>query len=765
MNAPNSKLTVANRSEPLPATAAHGGHSIRSHSPEVLFNFDAKDESDGEFRKSLFTYLGIALKYRWLILTFCGVGLAIGYAINFTSTPIYRATAIVQINPHSPKIVKIDSPQEQDTYGGDFRFYQTQYDLLRSRSLAERVASDLNLGAASDFLNPPSTSAWGKLRGLISRSAVVGADNKGDLGQRQAAAVGLVRSGLSIDPQRDSNLVGISFDSPSSEWAQRIANGVADGYVTSNLESRYGATAYARQFLKERIEELKLKLEESEKALVAYAENKELISEGSKQTLAESDLAALNAALQHVVTDRIAAQELWEQANNGNDLGLPQILDDKSIQLLRQQRVGLIADYQNKLSVFTPAYPDMRKLKAQIDQIDKEIKAAVDVIKHSLKARYEAALQQETLLKNKMDETKKGVLSTRDKEIQYNILKREADTNRTLYDGLLQQYKDAGVAGAVSTNNVAVVDHAALPGGPYKPDLKKTLMTWLVLALGAAGLAIVILEILDDTFKSPEQIEEQLGLSVLGMIPDSDATVLAEMTGSKTGPFVEAFRSFRTALQFSTDHGAPKNILITSSQPAEGKSTTALALAINFAQLGMKVLLIDADLRNPSQHRYLNRKNGAGLSNFLAGRAVPESIFQETDIDGLYFMSSGPLPPNPAELLAGPKMMSLLSMAAEKVDTVIIDSPPVLGLADAPLLASMASATLFVIATTDTRRGVVKGALKRLHFARARMIGAVMNKCDFRAGYGYGYGSYGALEYYGYGGQNATAQLEHSSKS
>jgi polysaccharide biosynthesis transport protein len=191
-----------------------------------------------------------------------------------------------------------------------------------------------------------------------------------------------------------------------------------------------------------------------------------------------------------------------------------------------------------------------------------------------------------------------------------------------------------------------------------------------------------------------------------------------------------------------------------------------LALAVNFAQLGMKVLLIDADLRNPSQHRYLNRKNGAGLSNYLAGRAVPESIFQETEINGLYFMPSGPLPPNPAELLAGPKMMALLSMACEKVDTVIIDSPPVLGLADAPLLASMASATLLVIATTDTRRGVVKGALKRLHFARARMIGSVMNKCDFRTGYGYAYhASYGALEYYGYGGKNATAQLEHSPKS
>src|SRR5262249_30113574 len=266
---------------------------------------DAAADSGGDFRKKLFRCLGVVLKYRWLILTFCGIALAIGFVIHFTSTPIYQATVTIQIDRQAPRVVKVDSLQDQDTWGGDsFRFYQNPYDLLKSRSLAERVASDLDLGAASGFLHPPSTSAWGKLRAMIFRSTDGKADEKRSPEAKKDIAASMVQSGLSVNPVLNSNLVRISFESPSPAWAQRIANGVVDSYVSSNLERRYGATAYARKFLQERLEELKLKLEESEKVLVAYAEKKELMTDNSKQSLAESDLTALNAALQKVVTDR-----------------------------------------------------------------------------------------------------------------------------------------------------------------------------------------------------------------------------------------------------------------------------------------------------------------------------------------------------------------------------------------------------------------------------------------------------------------------------
>jgi uncharacterized protein involved in exopolysaccharide biosynthesis len=282
------------------------------------------------------------------------------------------------------------------------------------------------------------------------------------------------------------------------------------------------------------------------------------------QSLADSDLAALNAALQAVVAERIHAQELWEQANNSKEL--PQILEDSAIKTLRGQRAALMADYQHKLSTFKPDDPDMLRLKAQIDQIDREIKSEADVIKQSLKAHYESALRQETLLENKMEDVKRGVLDTRNKEIQYNILKREADTNRILYEGLLQQYKDIGVAGAVGTNNVAVIGPAQVPGGPYKPNLRSNLMRWLGFGLVAAALGIALFELLDDTFKSPEEIEEQLGLAL------RYRCILACCTVALAIGFIITFTTtpiYRATVTIQIDRQAPR-IVKTDTQPDFG---------------------------------------------------------------------------------------------------------------------------------------------------------------------------------------------------
>jgi polysaccharide biosynthesis transport protein len=715
----------------------------------------ASEPAGPNLRDEFFKFLGLALKHRWLLLAGCVSGLVIGFLVTFTSTPIYRATATIKVDLDAAKVVKLDTV---DTGGhvDAFRFYQTQKELLRSRSLAERVAGNLDLRGDAGFVNPRPSSSWAKLQRMVLPEKP---GEKLDLAQRKAAAAGLIQGGLSVDQAPNSSLVTISFESPDPGWAAKIANAVAENFTEANLERRYGSSKYARKFLEEKLEDLKVKLEDSEKALVAYEDKEQIINTKvgkEQQPLADSDLAALNAALQQTRTERIRAQELWEQAAKNKGLALPQILNDKSIAILREKRAILASDYQDKLAVFKADYPDMRRLKAQIAQMDAEIDRAVSFVTGSLKSQHDSLLQQEELLQKDIEKARTRVLDGRNKNIQRQILQREADSTRTLYDGLLQQYKDLGVAGATGTNNVAVIDLAQAPGAPYKPNLQKSLLMWLVFGLLGAGAVVAWLEIMDDTFKSPEDIEDQLGLAVLGLIPRAEEDIFESLRNSPVSPICESYRSLRTALQFSTSNGLPKTLVVTSPSPGEGKSTTSVALAINFAQLGMKVLLIDADLRNPSAHRLLRREAERGLTNYLVGGAIAPDVLQETDVSRLCFMASGPLPPNPAELLAGQNMAKLLSSASENFDVIIIDAPPVLGLADAPLLASIAAGTLLVLGAGESRRAVGKAALKRLHFARAQLVGVVLNKFDMRAAnYAYHSYGYGALQYYGYGTKSA----------
>ena len=284
------------------------------------------------------------------------------------------------------------------------------------------------------------------------------------------------------------------------------------------------------------------------------------------------------------------------------------------------------------------------------------------------------------------------------------------------------------------------------------PRLSLNLALALVAGLLAGILAALGLDYIDDSFKAPEDIEREIGLSVIGVVPRPKPGVdIALELADPRSAMAEAVRSLRTGLQFATSDGLPKTLLVTSSKPAEGKTTTTIALAQSLAHIGLNVLLIDGDLRNASVHKRLFCSNELGLSNYLTGSKMPEDVVQATNTPGLVLMASGPLPPNPAELLAGPKLLSLLSLARESFDIVLIDGPPVMGLADAPLLSSMTQATLLVVAANETRRSVVKVALKRLQFARANIIGALLSKFDSsQTGYGYGYG-YGDYEYHSYG--------------
>lgn len=738
------------------ATALFGeGRALQVASERRPRLVDAARIGEPETEFNLLRYWQVLARWRWLIASCVAVAMVVGVIVTLLMPPIYRATATVEIDREAPKVVDNGSVQPTQVFDNE-QFYQTQYGLLKSRSLAERVVASLNLADDPTFLRQTGGDA--------------GQTDAANRAARERRAADQVLKGLTINPVRTSQLVQVSYRSPSPTIAAKIANAVSDNFITANLQRRFQASAYARQFLEGRINQIRQKLEDSERELVAYAASHEIInlsetqnaaaSAGetppppTQQSLPAADLAAMDSALQEAKNQRIQAEQHWRQAQSTSGLGLPEILQSPTVQVLQQNRAALQADYQDKLSIFKPDYPAMIEIRAKMAEIDREIAANVATVKQSVRAQYQMALNQENSLAAQVGRLKGDVLDLNNRSIQYNIIQREVDTDRTLYDGLLQRYKEVGVAGAVGANNISIIDRARAPTVPFQPRP--------FFNIGVAGLAGLILgallafgiEQVDETIKSPEDIESKLGLPLLGAIPMlAKAGAPTKALTDPRSPLSEAYHSLRTALQFSTPDGAPRSLLVTSAGPGEGKSTTAIALAQAFARLGHKVLLIDADLRNPSLHRQFPSQRTEGLSNVLTGAADLARTVQATPHPNFALLTSGPVPPNPAELLSGRKMKQLLAAASRQFDLIVVDGPPIMGLADAPLLANAVDATTLVIEAGATRQGLIRTAVRRLQSGGAQLLGGVLTKFDVRkATSSYGYGStYGYAYAYSYG--------------
>lgn len=727
----------------MPVPGGHAGPPAHRGSGNLAIDLyrDERKQDDDEI--DLLAYWRVLVKRRWLILSVLAGALALSLLATLLMPSIYRATATLQIDREIMQIVQIEGMTPVEGGAGS-DFYQTQYELLQSRALAERVADELNLPGRVDELSPPSW--WQRLKLLLrpqdepGQGKAVAHDSAAQLRQ----AVGFVRARTEIEPVRNSRLVRIHFDSQVPQFSAQASNALADGFIAQAIERRFGASSYARKYLEDQLSETKGRLEQSERALVEFAQEAGLVTTGEGQSLASQNLGDLNAQLADAQSRRIAAQARAAQATPASGAALPaDMLANSIIRTLQQQRAQLMAEYQEQLQVFKPEYPAMQQLQGQIDALDSAIAKELGAIRASVQAEYAAAKAQEDLLVAKIDELRENTLNVDQRSIRYNIIKREVDTNRQIYDALLQRFKEVDVAGDVNTNNISIVDRAQVPQSRYKPSLAKNLAVGLVLGLLFGVVLAFVIEFLDDTLKTPDDIEQRLRVPLLGIIPKLSKETPQEAFVDPRSAFAEAYRSVRTALQFSTDHGVPRVLLVTSPVPAEGKSTTALTLARNFAQLGKRVLLIEADLRNPSMHRALGMRCEHGLSSLLAGSSGPSDVIIDTADERLKVIMSGPLPPNPAELLSGSRLVSLLAVASEKFDQVIIDGPPVLGIADAPILSNAADGTLLVVQAGKTRISTAQVALKRLFAARARVIGALLTQYDAKAsGYGYDYESY-----------------------
>ena len=673
----------------------------------------------------------IISEWRWLIFGSVAVALAGAVIITLLTTPIYRATAVLEINPPSVEIM-----DEKQTRSGssmvDMNFLATQYGLLRSRTLAERVAQDMNLAGREEVVPQE-----------VDRAA------------RQKIATSILQGNFEVGPVPNSRLVTISYSSPSPQLAAQVTNSFADNFISSNLERRYEASSYARDFLQRQIAKVRGELEKSERQLVSYAQQQGIIntvsgedgrSGGDVGSLQGASLITVNEALAEAQTKRIAAEQRYRQSRS---VGTTAEVNE-STAALRGQRATLESEYQEKLASFKPDYPDMVRLRSRIEALDRQISREASNVAggraNSLLAEYQAAAAEERSLQARVNQLKGAVMNQRGRSIQYNILQRDVDTNRALYDALLQRYKEIGVAGGIGTNLVSIVDRAEVPGGPYKPNLILNLLIGLALGLVAGVGAALALEFVNDTIKTPDDVREKLRLASLGVIPKKlTQESLSEELKDQTSPVSEAYYSLRTSLQFATDHGAPRTLLVSSTRAAEGKSSTTLALAQNFARLGRSVLLIDGDLRKPA---FVTGSNAdEGLSKLLTNSDALRAHVLGTSFENLWLVPCGPLPPNPAELLASPRLKALIGEAQSEFDMVIVDGPPVLGLADAPLLGAVCESTLMVIESGKTRTNAAVEAMNRLRSAGSHIIGAVLTKYRHRSG-GYGYN----YEPYKYGG-------------
>ena len=728
-----------------------------------------REEQSGDESLTLTDLLHIVLKHKWTLLMVMLLACAVATVRTLLSTPIYRSTAVLQIERVAPPVVRFNEMDQYQGYVDEEMSQKTQYQLLKSESLAERVIDELKLDqskptAAADGTDTApgsdttavetgegATSSY--LERIVSGYRKLTSPNTRDtVALDRDAVIASFLGALTVEPVRSSRLVKVHVDNANPELAARIANGTVQAFITMGLERRLEGLSYAKNFLGDQIKQMKARLEESERKLNQYAQNKQILTLDEKTSVVNQTYTDYAAALARAEQERIKVESLYSEIQRNPD-NVAAVVDNKTIQSYKEARAKLQIEYQQNLRIYKPDFPKMLQLKAQIVEADSQIKAEIATIAAGVQSQFDSARKQEAMIRQKLGETRKQVLSTQDSSISLSLLKREVDTNRQLYDELLKSLKQVGVSAGVATNNISVVDVAKPARFPYAPSMQRNLMIGLAAGMFLGLCLVFVLEFLDDSIKFPDEVENVLGLTLMGIIPmmkanRTDKAVALEMHDAPRSTIAEAYRSVRTALQFSTPEGAPKRLLVTSTTRNEGKSTTAVALGINFAQMGQRVLLIDADMRNPSVHKLLGIPNDSGLSNVLSSESKGEQLILPTTVPNLSVLTAGPIPPNPVDLLMGPKLLLLLNeMDALGIDYIVVDSPPLLGIADSIVLGNQLQNILFVVQGNRTRKSHIRNALRRLRRVGLLPHGVVITQTpsrgvgeDYSAYYGY-YGS------------------------
>jgi succinoglycan biosynthesis transport protein ExoP len=709
-------------------------------------------------------YWKVIQKRKWTIISFTLIVLIVTGVMTFTMEPIYRATATIQINKENPQIVDFKEIFSIDTMEMDY--HQTQYKILGSRSLARRVIHAMKLAEQPDFLpKPPSSFQQWKtkiLRPISKFFSKFFSSGKSELSEknRETLLINQFLSRLQIEPIRNSRLVKIHFDSNSPELSAQVANLLASNYIQQNLEARFVTTEQAKEWLTKQLKDLKGKVETADENLQAFGSKHDIISLDDKENVTMQRLTELNEALTKAESDRIAKEALYKQIKNKNIDSLPPILENQLVADLRRDYIQIEAQYVKLLETLKPDHWDMVRLKKQMDMLKDRLDGEIKRIVTGIENDYESALRRETLLRQTFDQQKEKTMQMKEKAIQYNILKREADTNRELYKGLLQRMKETGISAGITASNILIVDKAELPIGPYKPNKRRNLALALIVGLFlGVGLAFFF-EYLDNSVKTAEDVEQGIQLPFFGLVPEVSYERRRRATNGTPWPvelvtfchpkamLSEAYRNIRTSILLSFSEKPPQKIAILSPNPEEGKTTTALNTAIALSQTGARVLVLEADLRRPRLHKIFDQENGVGLSNFLSGHAELDATIRGTEIPNLFYILSGPIPPNPSELLGSNLFKSMMESLGERFDHIVLDAPPILGFSDSIIVSTSVDGVILVVLEGKTPKETLQRSKEMLFQVNAKILGVVINRVDIRRSEYGRYGYYHGYHYY-----------------
>lgn len=732
-------------------TSSPAEHGLDQNPRHISATYSDDDSYlDGEFSFNVRELVSIIRANLLIISTIITSTLALAVIATMLQTPRYTAATTLQINDQSAQVLGKQDDISQDpvvSSADTERFLQTQIDILQSRALMERVAQKLRLIGNARFydamgIRPPS----------------------GDLTRAELEDLTLqaLEDARNVSLPRNSRLASVSFTSPDPALAARIANTLAAEFIQSNLQRRFDSSAYAREFISSQLDEARGKLERSERDLNAYARQAGLIRDrdagsGPDQkpaggSVTTASLLQINSAANQAQAARIAAQQRWDLVSRGDPLNSPDVLSNPAISQLLAERARVQSELQKQRANHLEDYPAVAQLRAQVGVIENQLQSVARSIRASVKQQFDAANETEQSLKQEVAQLKGSSLEEQDRLVQYKLLAREADTNRTVYEGLLQRYKELNAAAGISASNIAIIDPAILPIRPSSPNLLRNMLLALAGGIGIAAAFVLLRTQLDDSVRVPEDVEGKLGMPLLGVIPLAQDLEVTDQLDDPKSPISEGYNSLRSALLYSTASGLPKTILITSSQPSEGKSTTGIAIATGIARLGRSVLLLDADLRRPAVHRFLtgaDADNKQGVSSLLTSQCTVDQVLRDTDVASLKVITSGPIPPSPTELLSSNRMQMLLDELSARFDLVIVDSPPVLGLADAPLMSALVDGVVLVVQSDRSRRGSLKASLRRLRGMHTTVLGALLTKFDATK-VGNRYSEYYGYNYYQY---------------